>query len=92
MHTLLPTSVLGIFYSISQVAKDDNGKGMGFNQLKEKILVSMAYESDRYRYRGELTIVASCFWLATFLILPMLTIGQTANHEDVEEVQEREVS
>lgn len=35
------------------------------------------------------TIVASCFWLATFLILPMLTIKKTANHEEVQRFQER---
>jgi hypothetical protein len=40
--------------------------------------------------KGE--IVASCFWLATFLILPILTIGEAANHEEVEKFQEREVS
>lgn len=34
------------------------------------------------RGQEELTIVASCFWLATFLILPMLTIGSTVNHEE----------
>jgi hypothetical protein len=36
-----------------------------------------------------LTIVASCFWLATFLILPMMTIGRAANHEEGEGYREK---
>lgn len=37
---------------------------------------------------GSLTIVASCFWLATFLILPMITISQPVKHEGVDRFQE----
>lgn len=47
--------------------------------------------NGQYGCRRELTIVASCFWLATFLILPMLTIVQAANHEEVERFQERDL-
>jgi hypothetical protein len=38
---------------------------------------------------GEHTIVASCLRLATFLILPMLTIRGTANHEEALKIQEK---
>jgi hypothetical protein len=38
----------------------------------KKIFGQPAFQSWRSSGVNELTIVASCFWLATFLILPMM--------------------
>ena len=83
---------------VKQRRKLWNGKGRGTRyeisqkrrlKKKRKILVK---PSTGVRTWEELTMVASCFWLATFLILPMLTIRETVNHEEAQQIRRTEVS
>lgn len=58
------------------------------NIREKKKSFSHSYPLSIVRGSAELTIVASCFWLATFLILPMIAFEKTDNHEEVEKLQE----